>query len=244
MENKDPYIFISIGLGIRALMQCSGLSRGFLIKEGEKLLNNVKSTEFQVSIEAFSMLEKFINNLQVLPDEILSSSESLELSGIMQKLEIVVWSEAKTKSVFIVSEKRYSLNVLLNHPENMFTNGIFENLNNLARYDFAEGLLCIVFSRPTAASFHVLRSTEGVLKDLYFKKVIRKREKKPMWGNMVNALKKKRIDEKLLDRLDYIRENFRNPTDHPKDIYTIDEAEDIIGICTEVIGKMAEILKK
>jgi len=245
MEIENPYKFIAIGLGIRALMHCVGFSRNFLIQEAEKLITIIKNVGFPVSSMGTLELETFVEELKKTSISALNSKESKELNAIMKKLERIVWAEAKTKSIFIVSEKRYSIDMLLNHPENIFQEGIFSSLNNLARYDFTEGLLCFVCSRPTACSFHILRSMEGILKDVYFKKIKKsEREKYPMLGNMIKGLRNKRIDQTLLDRLDYIRLNYRNPTDHPQDVYTIDDAGNIIGICVEVIDKMAKILKK
>ena len=63
-----------------------------------------------------------------------------------------------------------------------------------------------------------------------------------MWGNMIIALKKRRnIDQKLMNRLDYIRETYRNPTDHPDLIYNIEDAENLLGLCVETIGEMSKI---
>lgn len=245
MEIENPYKFIAIGLGIRALMHCVGFGRQFLIQEAEKLIANIKNVGFPVSSIGTLELETLVEELKKPQSSTLNPEESKELNAIMIRLEKMVWAEAKTKSIFIVSEKKYSLDMLLNHPEDMFQEGIFSSLNDLARYDFTEGLLCFVCSRPTACSFHVLRSMEGILKDVYFKKTKKsEREKYPMLGNMIKGLRSKKIDQILLDRLDYIRLNYRNPTDHPQDVYTIDDAGNIIGICVEVMGKMAKILKK
>jgi hypothetical protein len=39
-----------------------------------------------------------------------------------------------------------------------------------------------------------------------------------------------------------IRTNYRNPTQHPEAIYTIDTAQDLFGVCIDVLGKMASEL--
>lgn len=127
----------------------------------------------------------------------------------------------------------------------MFTVGVFTNLSELAKYDLQEGFLCLIFYRATAAAFHILRATEAVLKELYLLNIKRNQIKKPTWGDMTNALtKRKKIDKGLIDRLDYIRVNYRNETDHPLSTYSINDAENIVGLCIEVIEKMSFYVPK
>jgi hypothetical protein len=63
-----------------------------------------------------------------------------------------------------------------------------------------------------------------------------------MWGNMVTQLKAKTKNKPpatLLASLDLIRSAYRNPTQHPEALYDIDSAQDLFGVCIDVIGKMA-----
>ena len=55
-------------------------------------------------------------------------------------------------------------------------------------------------------------------------------------------MKKNKLSSDLLDLLDRIRDKYRNPTQHPELKYTIDEAQDLLGVCIEAINKtMKEI---
>jgi hypothetical protein len=104
----------------------------------------------------------------------------------------------------------------------MFKEGVFAELPSIARSDLTEGFLCLLFSRATAAAFHILRATEAVLREYYIKKVKRGREKNPMWGNMLIDLSKRRDrKEDLIKRLEYIKNSFRNPTSHPEATYDL-----------------------
>ena len=61
-----------------------------------------------------------------------------------------------------------------------------------------------------------------------------------MWGNMLDGLMARRgHDDKLLERLKYIKDTFRNPTSHPETVYTLTEAQDLVGICIDVVNRMA-----
>lgn len=244
MQTINPYLFIIIGLGIRALRHCGGLTYSFIVTEGERLTESLKNVNFQVSIAGSLKLKDFIEkNKHKQPNTILTEAEATELYSIMGEIEQMVYAEAQTKYILVASEKRYNIDNLLNFPENMFMPEVFLKLPILAQYDLGEGFICLAFSRATASAFHVLRATEAVLKELYFLKIKRGRDKLPTWGSMTDALKKRRdADQKLIERLDYIRLKHRNPTDHPDLIYNVEDAEDLLGLCIEVIGKISKIL--
>jgi hypothetical protein len=44
----------------------------------------------------------------------------------------------------------------------------------------------------------------------------------------------------LLDTLDNIRTNFRNPTNHPEKIFEIDKVQDLIFLCVDSINRMVK----
>src|SRR5262249_40866727 len=105
---------------------------------------------------------------------------------------------------------------------------------------------CITMNLSTAAAFHLMRCVEDCVKLLYFQFVKTGRMEKPMWGPMVEKLKNKnkpKPSPEILDQLDIIRTNFRNPTQHPQKFYNIDEAQDLLnasivaigGVCREIV---------
>jgi hypothetical protein len=125
--------------------------------------------------------------------------------------------------------------------------GVYRKLPELARYDFAEAGKCIAFERPTAAAFHILRGTEGVLKHFYLTMIKRGRIKNLLWGPVVEDLRAHRKTQKhevLYSNLDNIRRSFRNPTQHPDMTYDIHEVQDLLPLCIETINRMVKIMPK
>ena len=62
---------------------------------------------------------------------------------------------------------------------------------------------------------------------------------------MIHHLRARRKpDESLLQRLDYIRDTYRNPTSHPEARYTIEQAQDLLGLCIDVMNTMAKALPR
>ena len=100
----------------------------------------------------------------------------------------------------------------------------------------------LAFELPTAAAFHFLRGTEEALRDFYLKSVKRDRIKEPrMWGPIVSHLRtrKKPPPALLLDNLDSLRSNFRNPTQHPEKVFDLDEAQDLLALAIDSINRMS-----
>lgn len=60
------------------------------------------------------------------------------------------------------------------------------------------------------------------------------------WGVLTEDLAKRRKkpSETILKNLDYIRDNFRNPTAHPEVRYDIEEAQSLFNLCVDIISRM------
>jgi hypothetical protein len=245
MSNTNPYTYIHTGLIIRLLRHARGFSVDAIIGEAEKLKRDLKQLDFRVSYQGLHGLNEFITTLEEEEEapRVITSTEVNQLESIMDIVENMVFAEAQTKEIYILPETRFNIDHLMNSPEKLFNKDLLSKLSPIAIHDITESFQCIVHTRPTACAFHMLRGTEAVLKHYYFEKIKRNREKIPMWGNMVKQLQsKKNKDEKLLQRLDYIRTNYRNPTAHPEDIYTFDTAQDLLGLCIDVINAMGKEL--
>lgn len=226
----------------------------FTIKDFLRNFNELKSTleeaGFKVTHSGLTNINKinsFIESIEKEEDDTrrLTESECRVIEQFMGSIENMLFSEALTKKIYVVDQRKYSIDVLTEHPEKMFNKNIYDKLPPIAKTDIEESFHAIVFSMATASAFHILRATEAVLLS-YYKNIIKKgREKVPMWGNMTEGLRKRRgSDKKLLDRLDYIRNNYRNPTTHPNPEahYTIETAQDLLGICIDVINTMGKSL--
>lgn len=251
MFKVNPYAFIVIGLLVRYLRTAGGELSSSIIKSISSLLQSLEKMQFRVTLKATEATDDLINFQQELvglskPVQ-LSLSQKSTLARIMNTLEKVIYAEAQTKELFITTEKRYSIDFLLNQPDKILGTNVYNIIPEISRYDFQEGFRCIAFGLPTAAAFHMLRGTESVLKAFYLKHIKRCREPKPMWANMVQALRKKKTrgtSKVLLDSLEMIRESYRNPTAHPEIIYDIEQVQDLLGVCIDVVNKMAFYLSE
>jgi hypothetical protein len=161
------------------------------------------------------------------------------------KLDATLDAELKLRSAFVVTPKRLSQDHLLRSPGDLFAPNVFQKLPILARFDFTEAGKCIAFGLPTAAAFHIMRATEGVLRFYYCSIVKRNRVKHLLWNDIVQHLRRRHHPppKALTDNLDNLRVNFRNPTQHPEARYDIDEAQDLFFISIDVVNRMIKNLQ-
>lgn len=243
---QTSYSYIKIGLAVRLLRNVlpkyeKDLIRKSItaVKEELELVDFKVSLSFMGSSDFISMLESV--NKGDDSSEVGDLSE--DIRRIFESLETVLFSEATTKNVYVLPSRRFNADYLLNDPQKLFKDGAFSKLSPLARMDIASACRCILFGESTASAFHILRATEDSLKMYYFLHIKKNRLKTPMWASMITALKAKsrnRPPLSLLDSLDMVRENYRNPTQHPEATYEIDSAQDLFGVCLDLIGKMAK----
>jgi len=244
---QTTYAYIQIGLCIRLLRNITVAYKPEFAKSTiDDLTKSLRNGGFEVSL-AWMHSNSFGDMRTALgvADEEKNLDPKLA-RGIVEQfsiLENVVFAEAITKKVYVLPSRRFNTEYLLTDPKKLLKSGAFEKLEEIARTDFSSSCRCILFGEPTAAAFHILRATESVLKSYYHHHRKQNRLQKPMWGPMVDQLRaktKNRPPETLLASLDLIRTAYRNPTQHPEALYEIDSAQDLFGVCLDVIGKMTD----
>ena len=249
MQVQNSYNYIQIGLALRLLRNVSVSSaKNNTIETIKTLTIGLQNGGFEVSM-ASTESETFVKMESSLNSEASTEKLNEELVSIIKEefslLEHVVFSEALTKKIYTLPSRRFNTEFLLNSPSKLLKLDTFDKLDNVAQSDISSACRCILFGEATAVAFHILRATESVLKSYYFHHKKQHRLTKPMWGSMIDQLRaktKNKPPEKLLDALDNIRNNYRNPTQHPEAIYDIDSAQDLFGVCLDAIGKMADEL--
>ncbi len=216
---------------------------------------------FTLDNDVFAVKER----IGVTDEELIKTLEELDLlgaRGVVQyftpivdgensntRAEILlsaIQSESERIQVFAVTKKRYDTKDLLNNVSAIFGRRVFASLHVVAQSDFSDSGKCIAFDLPTSAAFHLMRGTEMVLRQFYRAKTGKDAGEKN-WGPIVDELKKSENPQlkPLYDHLNNIRVNFRNPTQHPDKIYDNDEAQDLFGLCIDVVDRMImEILQQ
>lgn len=216
---------------------------GRIIENIENFLDGLHRFNLPMTARASGRLTAALHNLSGTDaDHVLTLDEQDEVNDAVEELRLVLMVEAGGTFAHIVTDKRWDVEKLTGDIGCLMAPGVFDALPEVAKTDFAEAGKCIAFARPTAAAFHLLRGTESVLRHFYLSVVRQKRMKNPMWRAMTDAFGKRRKPPPaaLLNHLDNIREHYRNPTQHPEKIYDIEEAQDLLPLCAQVVGQMVQ----
>jgi hypothetical protein len=233
MEQKSIYDYYAFGHNYRIIRFNWGTLEAIDgVQKLERFLRELDGLELPVSRSIAKKLEPKIEELRQLESGSNVTSElALEIEKIINMVDPALDAELEQKKVLYVTPKRFDVEKLLSDPKHLLANGSWDVLTDTAREDYSNACLCIAFSLGTASAFHIMRTAEEMVKVLYFHYVKTNRMEKPMWGPMVIKLRSKRKPKpspELLDHLDVIRTNFRNPTQHPEKFYSIDEAQDLL----------------
>ena len=244
MESKNSYSLIHVGLLIRHLRHTSVTNDvDFAVRNITALEQQTANAGLTVSISGMAKLISIKSELSESdPTESLGPRAKDIVAGITT-LEQIIYAESRTKSIYLLPERRYNTTWLLNEPVKLFRDGVFQKLPDLAQFDIGSAGRCVLFGEGTAAAFHWLRATEDVLRTYYRHHIRRNRIQNPMWGSMISALRSKSRNKppaNLLDTLDLMRVTYRNPTQHPEARYDVESAQDLMGLCISVISDMAD----
>jgi len=250
MKISSTYGLIYIGLLIRLLRSITeDTPVDFVIDNIKKLEEELGEFDLYVSLNALQNINRIQDAIAELEkkkkEDIIGKENCRIIEEEMGIIEKIVFSEATTKKIYVVPQRRYNEKYLLDEPHKLLKQGVFEKFSEMGKFDFTSACRCLAFGEGTACAFHILRATEDCLKRLYFHFKKTKRLEKPMWGPMTSELRAKREpkpEDTLLNTLDVIRNSYRNPTQHPQVTYDIDSAQDLVGLCIDCLNKMTQYL--
>lgn len=171
----------------------------------------------------------------------LTEAEAKEVVASSGILRETLLAEAAGKGAFIAEDKRYTVSKLIGEVGSLMAPGVFDQLPEIAQEDFASAGRAIAYDLSTAAAFHILRGTESALREFYARIVRNNRIAEPrMWAAIVTDIRTRRTQppKLLLDNLDSLRRNFRNPTQHPEKSYDADEVQDLLALAIDAVNRM------
>lgn len=213
----------------------------------QSVLSMLEELGLRVTLQAASKLRVVLGEALALPPDTVAVAPLVQrVRDAVEEIDVTLDAELNLTTAFVVTPKRYSVEHLLIMPSNLLGENVFASLSQLSQFDFTEACRCIAFERPTAGAFHLMRCAEGTLKSYYCTLVKRDRVKQLMWYAMVEHMGKRRDapPKPLLDNLQSIRTNFRNPTQHPDARYDMDEAQDLLAVTIDAINRMTRDLAK
>ncbi|MCX6895890.1 MAG: hypothetical protein NTZ16_10410 [Verrucomicrobia bacterium] len=225
---------------------CAGKKVSEVLADLKEYIKNITALELQVTVQVIEPLNEIVKSLEKLKGEdVIPADRATRIEGVIEGADKTLDAELQLKTVLSVTPKRFNIDMLLASPKKLLAQNSWDVLSENAKMDFSQATRCIAMSLSTAAAFHLMRCVEEMVKMLYLDFIKQKRMTNPMWASMIDKLRNKnqpKPSSELLDQLDMIRANFRNPTQHPQKYYDIDEAQDLLnssivainGICREI----------
>lgn len=251
MDLIPPRDFFALGYNLRALLD---VTAGEEIGGESSLLEILQGTvttldqlQFTVSSEVFKsrlrpIMDKLVKAVEDDPRATVDAELGQRLATEASMLIPTVSAECKTGFIARPASARFRVEQLLAAPESLLASGAFQALPPIAQTDFREASACLAFGLSTAAAFHALRCVEECVRWLHRSYYPGKKQNKA-WGPLANELVQKvrnpKPDAALLERLDHLREHFRNPTQHPELVYDHDQAQELFHLCIEAVSSCA-----
>lgn len=190
-------------------------------------------------------LQELLAEVQGMPEgAVVDRLLAERVTEAVDKLDTTLDAELTQREAFVVTPKRFDVEMLLRGPRKLLAPNTAEKMPAMARFDFASACRCIAFGLPTAAAFHLMRGVEGMLREYYCAVVKRNRCEPMNWGPMIQHLRKRRAPPPatMLDHLDHLRTNFRNPTQHPDARYDAEEAQDLLAVAVDTLNRLARAM--
>jgi hypothetical protein len=185
---------------------------------------------------------------EIPPDKleyVLSWQDAYAITNSLKEFQIVWQTELGKMDTYFISQKGiYSTSDLIERADNVLPAEIIKVLSESIRSDIKQAGRCLAFDLATAAGFHIMRALEGVLRDFYCPTFLGTKPKTRNWNGYIQCLKGTGADPKILAILDQIRSLHRNPTVHPQEVLTINEAMTLFGIAQSAVVAMMEDASK
>ena len=166
-------------------------------------------------------------------------------SGI-RKFEMMLDEEVSSAPIFCLEAAgNLSTERLLGGASKGFDPTVAAILPTFAISEIDESGRCLAFERPTASAFHILRAVELSIKN-YLKAVpnfCMPPLNRQNWGEFIKLLKDNGASKQVVDTLENIKSNYRNPLMHPEDVLDLREAVSLFSLCQGVIEFLVEDMK-
>jgi len=134
---------------------------------------------------------------------------------------------------------------LLKEPRKFFEKlSNWSKITKLAQNDIKNACRCLCFELPTPAAFMFWRASEDTLRHYYKKKTKTLISGFIDWNKITRKLEKTgKVPQHIIDALDLIRNNYRNPVAHPDVTYAQKQTERLMHYAFGLIESMLNDIK-
>lgn len=169
-------------------------------------------------------------------DNILEEAKISAIHDMLHSFETLLQDELLRSPIYQCDEEQIgnlSIDKLLAGAHKGYPASFRKHLSPSCIQEIDEAGKCLAFERSTAAGFHVLRSVEISVKQ-YLAAVpgfVMPPLNRLNWGEYISLLKTNGAGRTVVDTLQAIKDNYRNPLMHPNDTLNIHDAASLMAVC-------------
>lgn len=172
----------------------------------------------------------------------LDNEERIKLQTLIIKFSETLERELAEVNLYFIDQKQaWDMTILIEKGETVLSERTLSSLPASIKSDLREAARCLAFDIPTAVGFHIFRAVEAVVKE-YFKtpSFSMPGKYRKNLGGYIEILENNRVDNKIIDMLRHLKDNYRNPILHPQDSLESDEADSLFGVAKSAITIMVK----
>jgi hypothetical protein len=257
MEKTSIYKFYRLGRLLNEFAKDEQPTNIELYNRITNFLDFVNELNLQVTYSAITLgdLKKYHKRLdkeiKANAKEKVNDDITKKVNEEIKKLLITFEAEILNKNAFIVKEKKYKLEYLIDNQTMLFSdiNVLLEAPFDV-QFNVIESANCLAFERYTASAFHILLATEGYVK--FFNENFLEKENEVdnnlTFYNLIketeDILTKLKYESELVSLLHIIRKYYRNQSLHSYRKFTENEASELFAICIKVMNELYTIMEE
>ncbi|MDY3522014.1 hypothetical protein PG614_10305, partial [Riemerella anatipestifer] len=213
---------------------------------------NLKVTKSAITLGDLNKYhKKLASEIKIKPRDMVNLDLANKVSNEIKKLLTTFEAEIIHKNSFVINEKKYKLEYLIDNQAKLFNDtGVLLEAPFEVQFHVIESANCIAFDRYTASAFHILLATEGYVKffnDNFYESDSDDEDTYTFYDLIKETqeiLKEFKYDSELISFLHIIRKYYRNQSQHSNRKFTETEATDLFTICIKVMNELFAIVHK
>ena len=212
------------------------------------MIEQFKVLDLRLSIRKAESIKFALSHRKSGSSHAMSRIFSSSLKELKERIE----QELEDRSLFYVDEESMKY---INEGEFLFGNDVINKFKN-AVPDLSEAAKCLGMGRNTGCVFHLMRSMESAVHEMGCSLGVTTEDKSNKvlpWGILIANLDKKVAEFKdqntrenwaaVAALLVHVKDCWRNPTMHPRQTYTHDEAREVFFAVRTFMKRLARELQ-
>lgn len=257
MEKTSIYKFYRLGQLLNQFTTDEEPTNVELYNRITNFLDFVSELNLQVTNSAISLgdIKKYHKKLDEESKGKAKSKASKEtvkkVHSEIKKLLTTFEAEILNKNSFILKDKKFKLEHLIDDQTKLFKNTDVLLISPFdVQYNVIESANCLAFDRYSASAFHMLLATEEYVRFFNdkFLEPTNDDDEPITFFNLINETEEILADLKynseLVSFLHIIRKYYRNQSQHSNRKFTETEASDLFTICIKVMNELYTIIEK